>query len=96
MHTHTCCCGTHISIVRPPLRITSLFSQILKAFTPVITMSCLYLGNVETPTYNMAASVLLVAAGTAVAAYGEVGHAVLTKWPNLLCFATLWKKHMLC
>jgi hypothetical protein len=45
----------------------------LKAFTPVVTMIALFVARLEDPSSKMIASVILVAAGTAVAAYGEVG-----------------------
>ena len=44
----------------------------LKAFTPVITMACLFAFRLETPTRAMVASVTLIALGTALSAYGEV------------------------
>lgn len=54
------------------LYLTVAFIQMLKAFTPVITMICLFLARLEDPTSRMIASVLLTAGGTALAAYGEV------------------------
>ncbi|GLC33216.1 hypothetical protein PLESTB_000358600 [Pleodorina starrii] len=54
------------------LYLTVAFIQMLKAFTPVVTMVCLFIARLEDPTRPMIASVLLTAMGTAVAAYGEV------------------------
>ncbi|KAG2493520.1 hypothetical protein HYH03_008334 [Edaphochlamys debaryana] len=54
------------------LYLTVAFIQMLKAFTPVVTMVCLFIARLEDPTQSMIASVLLTATGTAVAAYGEV------------------------
>ncbi|GFR40576.1 hypothetical protein Agub_g1156 [Astrephomene gubernaculifera] len=54
------------------LHLTVAFIQMLKAFTPVITMICLITAKLEYPTRAMVASVLLTALGTATAAYGEV------------------------
>ncbi|GLI65022.1 hypothetical protein VaNZ11_008392 [Volvox africanus] len=54
------------------LYLTVAFIQMLKAFTPVVTMVCLFVARLEDPTRPMIASVLLTAVGTAVAAYGEV------------------------
>ncbi|KIY98630.1 hypothetical protein MNEG_9335, partial [Monoraphidium neglectum] len=47
------------------------------AFTPVITMFALFVARLETPNRPMIASVLVIAAGTALAAYGEVNFNVL-------------------
>lgn len=58
------CCGA-----RPPARP--------QAFTPVITMICLFLARLEDPTRSIIASVLLTAGGTAVAAYGEAKLSVI-------------------
>ena len=54
------------------LYLTVAFIQMLKAFTPVITMACLFLARLEDPTKSMIFSVFLTAGGTALAAYGEV------------------------
>lgn len=43
-----------------------------QAFTPVITMVCLFAFRLETPSQSMILSVLFIAVGTALAAYGEV------------------------
>ncbi|EFJ49210.1 hypothetical protein VOLCADRAFT_120797 [Volvox carteri f. nagariensis] len=59
------------------LYLTVAFIQMLKAFTPVVTMVCLFLARLEDPTRPMIASVLLTATGTAVAAYGEVRMSVV-------------------
>lgn len=54
------------------LYLTVAFIQMLKAFTPVITMIALFIARLEDPTATMILSVLLTASGTAIAAYGEV------------------------
>ena len=54
------------------LYLTVAFIQMLKAFTPVITMLCLFIARLEDPTQQMILSVVLTASGTALAAYGEV------------------------
>eukprot|EP00197_Chlamydomonas_leiostraca_P007176 CAMPEP_0202865760 /NCGR_PEP_ID=MMETSP1391-20130828/6339_1 /ASSEMBLY_ACC=CAM_ASM_000867 /TAXON_ID=1034604 /ORGANISM="Chlamydomonas leiostraca, Strain SAG 11-49" /LENGTH=328 /DNA_ID=CAMNT_0049545637 /DNA_START=127 /DNA_END=1113 /DNA_ORIENTATION=+ len=59
------------------LYLTVAFIQMLKAFTPVITMICLFLARLEDPTHKMIASVLLTAGGTALAAYGEVNLSIV-------------------
>ncbi|KAG2450822.1 hypothetical protein HYH02_004657 [Chlamydomonas schloesseri] len=59
------------------LYLTVAFIQMLKAFTPVVTMLCLFVARLEDPTRAMVASVLLTATGTAVAAYGEVRMSVV-------------------
>jgi hypothetical protein len=43
-----------------------------QAFTPVITMCALFAFRLEDPSSGMVAAVLIVAAGTALSAYGEV------------------------
>ena len=62
----------HAHIYAQPWR-----AQMLKAFTPVVTMVCLFIAGLEDPTRAMVASVLLTATGTAVAAYGEVRMSVV-------------------
>jgi len=59
------------------LYLTVAFIQMLKAFTPVITMLALFIARLEDPTYKMILSVLLTAGGTALAAYGEVNNSVV-------------------
>lgn len=59
------------------LYLTVAFIQMLKAFTPVITMICLFIARLEDPTSRMIASVLLTAGGTALAAYGEVNMSIV-------------------
>ena len=49
-----------------------LVSQMLKAFTPVVTLAALLVVRLENPTPKLMLSVLLIASGTALAAYGEV------------------------
>ncbi len=43
-----------------------------QAFTPVITMAALFMAGLESPTRPMVTSVLVIAAGTALSALGEV------------------------
>lgn len=59
------------------LHLTVAFIQILKAFTPVITMFALSLANVEQPNQIMIYAVGVVALGTAVASYGELNFSLL-------------------
>ncbi|GFR48613.1 hypothetical protein Agub_g10525, partial [Astrephomene gubernaculifera] len=59
------------------LYLTVAFIQMLKAFTPVVTMVCLFIARLEDPTRPMIASVLFTALGTAAAAYGEVRMSVV-------------------
>ncbi len=47
------------------------FIQMLKAFTPVITLACGVVAGLEHFNRHKAASVALITLGTAVAAYGE-------------------------
>eukprot|EP00892_Ulva_mutabilis_P012165 jgi/Ulvmu1/9320/UM050_0069.1 len=54
------------------LFLSVAFIQMLKAFTPVITMLGLFLVSLETPTSPLIASVCIIAAGTALAGYGEL------------------------
>lgn len=48
-----------------------------QAFTPVITMLALFIAGLEVPNKTMILSVLVIAAGTALAAYGEVSFSAL-------------------
>ncbi|PNH04174.1 putative sugar phosphate/phosphate translocator [Tetrabaena socialis] len=59
------------------LYLNVAFIQMLKAFTPVVTMTCLFASGLESPTRAMIASVLLTALGTAAAAYGELRMSVV-------------------
>eukprot|EP00878_Enallax_costatus_P024815 GHUV01026506.1.p1 GENE.GHUV01026506.1~~GHUV01026506.1.p1 ORF type:complete len:292 (+),score=48.83 GHUV01026506.1:214-1089(+) len=59
------------------LYLSVSFIQMLKAFTPVITMVALFIAHLETPTGKMVGSVLGIALGTALAAYGEVHNSVV-------------------
>lgn len=59
------------------LYLTVSFIQMLKAFTPVITMLALFVAGLETPTSTMIGSVVLIALGTAIAAYGEVNMSIV-------------------
>jgi drug/metabolite transporter (DMT)-like permease len=54
------------------LYLSVAFIQMFKAFTPVITMACLVVAGLERPNGSMVAAVLITAAGTALAAYGEL------------------------
>lgn len=44
----------------------------LQAFTPVITMMCMFIARLEDPSAPMIVSILLIATGVVVAAYGEL------------------------
>lgn len=65
------------------LHLSVAFIQIFKAFTPVITMSCLFLAGLEEPTHEMIAAVFIIAFGTAMTAYGELGLSLLGLFLNL-------------
>jgi drug/metabolite transporter (DMT)-like permease len=54
------------------LYLSVSFIQMLKAFTPVITMIALFIARLEDPSVGMILAVVIVAGGTALAAYGEV------------------------
>jgi len=54
------------------LFLTVSFVQILKAFTPVVVVLMLYVTAVEIPSKRVTFSVLMIAAGTAIASAGEV------------------------
>ncbi|KAG7674874.1 putative sugar phosphate/phosphate translocator [Nannochloris sp. 'desiccata'] len=59
------------------LHLTVSFIQILKSFTPVITMLALFIAQLETPTKRLIWSVSVIAAGTAIASIGEVNFSAL-------------------
>lgn len=59
------------------LYLTVAFIQILKAFTPVITMAALFVAKLERPTPRLIASVVVIAIGTAIAAAGELNFSLL-------------------
>lgn len=48
------------------------FIQMSKSLTPVVTMLGLFIAQLEYPTSNLIASVLVISVGTAIAAWGEV------------------------
>ena len=54
------------------LYITVSFVQMLKTATPVVTMAVMVLFKLETPSVRLVVSLLLLAAGTALASYGEL------------------------
>jgi hypothetical protein len=53
------------------LHLSVAFIQMLKAFTPIVTMVALAVSGLERPRRALVASVALIAAGTALASYGE-------------------------
>ena len=59
------------------LYLTVSFIQMLKALTPVVTMAALCGAGLETPTRPLVAAVAAIAAGTAIASYGEVNLSVI-------------------
>lgn len=59
------------------LYLTVAFIQMLKAFTPIITMVTLFLFRMETPTKNLIASVVFIAFGTLLASLGEGSFSVI-------------------
>ncbi|KAL4428420.1 hypothetical protein ABPG75_002509 [Micractinium tetrahymenae] len=54
------------------LYLTVAFIQMLKAFTPIITMIALFVARLETPSRRLVGSVSFIALGTALASAGEV------------------------
>lgn len=58
------------------LHLTVAFIQMLKAFTPIITMLSLFVARLETPTRRLIFSVSFIALGTALASAGEVNLSV--------------------
>jgi hypothetical protein len=54
------------------LYLTVAFIQMLKAFTPIITMVSLFVARLETPSRRLILSVSFIALGTAIASAGEV------------------------
>lgn len=54
------------------LYLTVAFIQMLKAFTPIITMLSLFVARLETPSRRLVLSVSFIAVGTALASAGEV------------------------
>ncbi|KAK9835408.1 hypothetical protein WJX81_007686 [Elliptochloris bilobata] len=59
------------------LYLTVSFIQMLKAFTPIVTMVALFVAQLETPTRRLISAVVLIAGGTAMASYGEVNMSVM-------------------
>ena len=55
------------------LHLSVAFIQMLKAFTPIVTMVALAVAGLEAPKRALVSAVSLIAVGTAVASYGE-GH----------------------
>lgn len=54
------------------LYLTVAFIQMLKAFTPIITMLSLFIARLESPSRRLILSVSFIALGTATASAGEV------------------------
>lgn len=59
------------------LYLTVSFIQMLKAFTPIVTMFALFAAGLETPTPRLISAVVLIAVGTAIASYGEINLSVI-------------------
>eukprot|EP00884_Botryococcus_braunii_P023437 jgi/Botrbrau1/9778/Bobra.85_1s0022.2 len=59
------------------LYLTVAFIQMLKAFTPIVTMVALFIAQLESPTARLISSVSLIALGTAMASYGELNFSVI-------------------
>jgi len=59
------------------LHLTVSFIQILKSFTPVITMLALFIAQLETPTKRLIWSVSVIAVGTSIASLGELNFSAL-------------------
>eukprot|EP00891_Asterochloris_glomerata_P003668 jgi/Astpho2/3668/e_gw1.00059.28.1_t len=54
------------------LQLSMSFIQMLKAFSPVVIMVALFIAGQETPTQQLMGAVFAIAAGTALASYGEI------------------------
>ena len=59
------------------LHLTVSFIQILKSFTPVITMIALFVAQLETPTKRLIYSVSVIALGTSIASLGELNFSAI-------------------
>lgn len=59
------------------LYLSVAFIQMLKAFTPIVTMVALFIAQLEAPTSRLISAVFLIALGTAVASYGEVSFSLV-------------------
>jgi hypothetical protein len=59
------------------LHLTVSFIQILKSFSPVITMLALFVAQLETPTRRLIWSVVVITTGTAISSFGELNFSVL-------------------
>lgn len=55
------------------LHLSVAFIQMLKAFTPIVTMVALAVAGLEQPRRALVGAVALIGVGTAIASYGE-GH----------------------
>lgn len=54
------------------LYLNVAFIQMLKAFTPIVTLLCMIPAGLETLTPKLLASVSVIAVGTIIASYGEI------------------------
>lgn len=70
------------------LYLTVSFIQMLKAFTPIITMLALFIARLETPTRRLILSVSFIALGTAASSVGEVNMSYLGLFIMFLSEAT--------
>lgn len=59
------------------LHLTVAFIQMLRSFSPVILMAALVVSKLEEPSRKMVLSILIIAFGTAMAAYGELHMSVV-------------------
>jgi len=59
------------------LYLTVSFIQMLKAFTPVMTMIGLVMFRLDSPSQNAMLCVLMISFGTAVAGYGELNFSIV-------------------
>jgi len=60
------------------------FLQMLKASTPILVMSLMFCAGLDSPSVSMVFSVLLIAAGTFIAAFGEIRFS----WHGVLAMTT--------
>ena len=69
--------GTVVFGMTSYLFLTVAFIQMLKAFTPVMTMTGLVIFGLENPSRGAILCVLVISLGTAIAGYGELNFSLL-------------------
>jgi drug/metabolite transporter (DMT)-like permease len=69
--------GTVVFGMTSYLYLTVAFVQMLKAFTPVMTLLGLVIFRLESPTRKAIVCVLIICSGTAIAGYGELNFSIV-------------------